>query len=147
MTLRVRDTATLRTATEVRARKSDGALVSVDRMMIRTADGLSQFYRRGLRLSASPDSASGFGVNRTGPIYTNTVQVAVEGGTAPYTYSWISSGGVFVNSPTSAATSFGGNPPAIAGEIDGSATCTVTDSNGLSQAVTVSIVIQRESGA
>lgn len=147
MTLRLRDTATLRTATEVRARKSDGTLASVDRMMIRTADGLTQFYRRGLRLSASPDSASGFGVNRTRPIYTNTVQVAVDGGTAPYTYSWIPSSGIFVNSPTSAATSFGGNPPAIAGEIDGSATCTVTDSNGLSQSVTVPINIYRESGA
>lgn len=147
MTLRLRDTATLRMATEVRARKSDGTLASVDRMMIRTADGLSQFYRRGLRLSASPDSASGFGVNRTGPIYTNTVQVAVDGGTAPYTYSWIPSSGIFVNNPTSAATSFGGNPPAITGEIDGSATCTVTDSNGLSQQVTVTINVYRESGA
>lgn len=147
MTLRVRDTATLRTATEVRARKSDSTLVPVDRMMIRTTNGLSQFYRRGIRLSASPGSASGFGVNRTGPIYTNTVQIAVEGGTAPYTYSWATNSGIFVNSPTSAATSFGGNPPAIAGEIDGTATCTVTDSSGLSQTVTVSIVIQRESGA
>lgn len=146
MTLRVRDTATLRTATEARVRKSDGALASIDRMMIRTANGLSQFYRRGLRLSASPDSASGFGVNRTGPIYTNTVQVAVEGGTAPYTYSWVPSG-VFVNSPNAAATSFGGNPPAIAGEIDGSATCTVTDSNGLSLTITIPVTISRESGA
>ncbi|WP_394662886.1 hypothetical protein [uncultured Sphingomonas sp.] len=147
MTLRVRDTGALRTATEVRARKTDGTLVSVDRMMIRTADGLTQFYKRGLRLSASPAEANGFGTNRTGPVYTNTVAVSVDGGSPPYSYAWATTAGVSVQYPTMASTGFVGNPSAIAGDIYGTATCTVSDSAGLSQPIAIPVTISRESGA
>lgn len=147
MTLRVRDTATLRTASEVRARKSDGSLVSVDRMMIRTADGLVQFYKRGLRLSASPSDANGFGTNKTGPVYTNSVLVSVNGGSPPYSYAWATTAGISAQYPAMASTGFVGNPSAIAGDIYGTATCTVSDSAGLSQPIEIPVTISRESGA
>lgn len=146
MTLRVRDTGTLRTATEVRARKSDGGLAPVDRMMIRTADGLAQFYRRGIRASVTPTSVSGYGTNKTGPVYTSSVAVSVDGGTQPYGYSWSVTGGMGATNPNSPSTAFVGNPPGLYGELSGVATCTITDASGLNQQVAVDVTITREGG-
>jgi hypothetical protein len=146
VTLRIRDTATLRTATEARARKSDGTLAPIDRMMIRTAEGLTQFYRRGIRASVAPSFVNGYGTNKTGPVYTSSAAVSVDGGTQPYTYSWSVTGGIGVTNPNSPSTSFVGNPPGLYGELNGVGTCTITDASGLSQQVTVEVTITREGG-
>ncbi len=146
MTLRIRDTATLRTATEARARKSDGTLAPIDRMMIRTADGLAQFYRRGIRASVTPSFVGGYGTNKTGPVYTSSAAVSVDGGTQPYAYYWVITGGMGVVNPNSPTTNFVGSPPGLYGELNGTATCTVTDASGLSQQVTVEVTITREGG-
>lgn len=137
MTLRGRDTGALRTATEVLARKSDGSMTPVDRMMIRTPDGLSQFYKRGLRLSANPQNVSGPS-NSSRQTATNATQVSVSGGTGPYSHSWSVPSPLRAGSPTSAMTPFIA-PANYAGS--SFATDTVTDANGLTAQISVGITI------
>lgn len=140
MTLRIRDTAALRLATEARVRKADGSLNPIDRMMIRTPDGLSLFYRRGIRLSANPTEVSGYATSSFRPAVTSAVTVSVDGGTAPYSHAWTVSAGspASANSPSSATTTFTcpGTGDPYSSDV-AFFTDTVTDANGLTAQVMV----------
>lgn len=149
MSLSWRDAgAALRSAGAVSFRTVDGVvagdLKAVDQIRIRIADGtnpadLKEGYKQGIRLAASPTSAYGAAPPGTGPITTNSVVVGVAGGTPPYTHAWTHGAGITVNSPTSATTSFTGGA-----SVDSTATDTVTDANGLTNAIIVPVSILRE---
>lgn len=145
MSLRTRDTAALRTATEVYLRGSSGSH-PIDRMMMRTDAGVSEFYRRGLRPFADPSIAEGSSSARAGPVTTNTVVVSVSGGTAPYSHLWSSANGIAATAPSSATTAFRGSPPAFSGYLYAVLTDTITDANGLTSTVSVEVSLTRESG-
>ena len=144
MTLRVRDTATARTAVEVRFRDGNGVTKPVERLYVRTEAGTGIFYQRGIRLNVSPTEAYGYSSAKAGPVYTNTVAVSVTGGSAPYTHSWVTTGGFSATAASSSSTAFVGNPSSFSGEIDGVATDYVTDANGLTSSISVDVTIVRE---
>lgn len=156
MSFQWRDAAAVRrTAGAARFRVADsvlaGDLKTVDQILLRTVDGtdpgdLSEFYKQGLRLAASPDSAYGASGSHTGPIYSNTVTVTVAGGTAPYSHTWTSTAGISVAAPASSSTPFIGHPTA-GDEVSGTATDTVTDANGVFGSIDVPVRIERLSYA
>lgn len=141
MTLRIRDTAALRLATEVKMRQADSSLAAVDRMLIRTTDGTQEFYRRGIRPSANPTAVNGYSSASFRPAITSSVTVSVDGGTAPYSHVWTRTSGSagYALSANSATTTF-----AYPGSGDSYSsaravfTDTVTDANGLTAQVSVS---------
>lgn len=126
MTVRVRDAGGLRVPTEIRIFQTFGTQ-PVERIMARSADGLSEVYRRGIRLSAVPGNVSGFS-NRNRPSATDTVMVSASGGTPPYTHSWAVGSPVVPTAPTSSQTAFRA-PVNFTGTL--TATDTVTDATGL----------------
>jgi hypothetical protein len=134
VSLRWRDSGgALRTAGAVSIRDADNILRAVDQIRIRDADNvLREVYKQGIRLSATPTSA--FGSRMTPPATTNSVTIGVAGGTPPYTHAWTANGGVTVNSPSSATTSFRSSVSVIT-----NATDLVTDANGLTASRTVSV--------
>lgn len=73
---------------------------------------------------------------------TNSVTVTPSGGTAPYTYAWAfvdGDAGISINSPTSATTSFSGDPVGTA--LAATYRCTVTDSAGSPLTATFTIAV------
>lgn len=79
-----------------------------------------------------------------GPLTTNSVTVTPSGGTAPYTYAWsfVSGDTVTINSPTSATTTFTGDPVGYS-VLSSVYRCTVTDNAAADASVTVGISIYR----
>lgn len=154
MSIKWRDSAAVsRSAGSAYFRTADGVSAgdrkTVDKIRLRLVDGadpedLSEVYRQGIRLVATPDYAAGSSTTKTGPIYTNTVTVGVADGTPPYTHSWSATAGISVAAPTSSSTPFIGVPPAFSGEITGTATDTVTDANGVTNSVTIDVTISRD---
>lgn len=144
MSLRWRDAASVqRSAGAVYMRDADSVQRTVDQIRVRGAGGYVEIYKQGLRLVASPSEAIGNSSAKTGPIYSNNVMVSVAGGTPPYTHSWTATSGIGVAAPTNPSTAFIATPPAIMGEINGTATDTVTDANGITNSITVDASIVR----
>lgn len=145
MTLSVRDAGAVRATTEAKFRASDG-LKFIEQMGIRTAigaGGMAQFYQRGIRLGVNPLSVFGTSTSKTGPVYSGAASVSVSGGTAPYAYAWTATSGLTPINPSSASTAFQGTPPALEGEIFGTANCLVTDDNGLTSSISVDVQLTR----
>lgn len=145
MTISVRDTGARRRAVSIRVRTGSG-LVPVNRVSFRTDTGVVRVYNRAMQISATPSGVSGYGGQRTGPVYTNTTSVSVSGGSPPYQHSWSVGGGAFALNPASSSTAFVGSPP-INGTIDTAAVDTVTDASGLTATVEVPVYIERVSYA
>lgn len=141
MSLFVRDTATRRVASEARVLMADGSR-PVDKMMFRDANGLRQFYQRGIRPAANPGFMSATS-NARQVSYSPSTSVAVTGGTPPYTHSW-RAGLLTPTAPTSATTAF-----AIPRSFDGDVTVsdTVTDANGLTAIAYVTVQVAFNDGA
>ncbi len=135
MTVRVRDAGALRVPTEMRVRMPGGTQ-PIERVMARTADGLSEVYRRGIRLSAVPGTVTGPS-NPTRPSATETVMVSASGGTPPYTHAWTVNSPVVPTRPAEAATAFRA-PANFQGTL--TATDTVRDSTGLTAQVSVGVI-------
>ena len=94
-----------------------------------------------MTISRSPSQAAGFdGDGGTGSITTNSVTVSQSGGTAPITYAWVKLSGdaIIVDSSSSAATTFSGDP-GVEGTISATFKCTVTDSSATPQVQTVTV--------
>jgi len=89
---------------------------------------------------ASPPSAFGDGGSKHGVTVTSgSVTVTPTGGLGPYTYDWTGSD-VSVSFPHSATTNFSAFVLSEA-EVDGFASCTVTDSLGVTAATGVSVTL------
>lgn len=131
----VRDAGALRQAYEIGVR-GPSALSPVDRVLARTADGLFEVYKRGIRLSA-PGTIRARS-NDAAPSSTPTVTVAVAGGTPPYTHQWSNADQLTPNNPTGASTSFR-IPRGYLGTA--TATDTVRDANGLTAIAYLNIEI------
>lgn len=141
MTINVRDAGARRRAVSIRVRTGSG-LIPINRVSFRSEAGLSRAYDRAMQISATPSGVSGYGGQRTGPVYTNPTSVSVSGGSPPYQHSWSVGGGAFALNPSSSFTAFVGSPP-INGAIDTTAIDTVTDASGLTASVEVSVYIER----
>lgn len=140
-------TVSFRTANGV----APGDLASVDQIRLRLVAGtdpldLTEVYKRGIRLAATPASAYGASGAHSGPIYSDTVTVGVADGTPPYSHSWTATAGISVASPAASSTPFIGHPSA-GDSVSGIATDTVTDANGLTNSIDVPVTIERLSYA
>lgn len=135
MSLFVRDTATRRLAVEGRILMTDGSK-PIEKMLLRDATGLRQFYQRGIRPAATPDVLNGTSSTKR-ITYTPSTTIAVTGGTPPYSHSW-SVQGLTPTAPTSNTTAF--TIPRYY-EDNVVATDTVRDANGLTATVGVTIFV------
>jgi len=142
VSLRIRDTGTNRTAIEARFRDGDGVTKPIERMILRTASGTAEFYRRGIRLSASPSPLVTYSDTRR-PVASSQVMVSASGGTPPYAHAWAADYPLAPINPTSGTTGF-----TIPRNFEGEVTVSdlVTDANGLSAGITVQVVVYSTSG-
>jgi len=67
---------------------------------------------------------------------SNRITAAASGGTAPYAYSWMGTGSVYLNSLTTINPQFNGSTPGIY-----SLTFTATDANGCTGSITITITV------
>ena len=104
-------------------------------------------------LSVSADKSSvtgndsGFSTCSPTPVFSDTVTVTASGGTPPYTYAWAindspADGGPFTcSSPTSNATAFNDIRCATHTDDQEIWRCTVTDDNGKTRSVNVTVTL------
>lgn len=97
--------------------------------------------------SSVSGSDSGFTTCSPGNVTSDLVTVSVVGGTPPYTYAWAindsaADGGPFTpSSPTSNATSFSDQRCATHADNQEIWRCTVTDDNGKTDTVDVTVTL------
>lgn len=137
-------------ASTVRITRADGSDGLVTQIAINDAQGVSHNvfdHSSSMAVSVSPDQADGSSSQRGGAVYSNTVMASATGGTPPYAHQWTTDPGFVASYPTSASTSFRGTPPALQGEISGTATDTITDSSNppIVKTVTVQVDLVRDS--
>lgn len=146
MTWKVLDAgATLRTITSMKV--LDGAtLRTVVRAKVMDSDGVTlrtvATFVTALTASPSPSSVTGIGYSPTSPVNVTSdpASCVPSGGLPPYTYAWtIISGSATINSPTLATTTFSKSISSFSTPEYATARCTVTDSDGNTATVDVSI--------
>lgn len=101
-------------------------------MQIRDANNVAKTFWQAMSATASPATKYGYGNSPSAvDILVGPFSVAVNGGSAPYTYDWSAFSGWTVISDTSASTMVRAED-VIAGDIQQATfSCTVTDANGL----------------
>lgn len=130
----VRTAAGMKAIARISVRNAANALKEVSAGHLRDAANVLRDLASvgGMTVTASPDTASGYG-NSHAPIVISTTgsTLIIDGGTPPYTLSWGADlGQMEAISPTSYTTSFrsiGGVGPGDS--IDDTFICTVTDAN------------------
>lgn len=103
---------------------------------------LSRNQGSALTAIASPSSVQGS--SGTATVTSSPTTVTPSGSPGPYTYSWVkvSGGAITANSPSSATTTFSGQP-LIGGFLNATFRCTVTGSSQSTQSNGVSVSLER----
>lgn len=140
MSRSIRDTTTLREVSERVIRDAGNTPRTISETWVRGPDNVLRQVWGGasgggmspMTANASPTSAFG-AISQHAPatITTNAVAVQVDGGKAPYAYSWQSQEGtLFPVAATSASTAFRGTGVSPGDSISDEFICTVTDAAG-----------------
>lgn len=124
----------LRTVSSIQVRDSGNVLRTVSGGFLRDPSAASRPFAGvgGMTVTVTPDSAFGYGSSHAPIIITTTsVTASVEGGTAPFTYSWAAEFSSFdAVSPTSATTIFRSDAVGPGDTATDNFVCTVTDAHG-----------------